>query len=73
MSGYTIFGIILVVVSLWMAFEVWRAPLMEETDDGRLITKRPAKKFSDLFKKMWVFISFLYILLKYLLVAILIG
>ncbi len=51
MSGYTIFGIILVVVSLWMAFEVWRAPLMEETDDGRLITKRPAKKFSDLFKK----------------------
>ncbi len=51
MSGYTIFGIILVVISLWMAFEVWRAPLMEETDDGRLITKRPAKKFSDLFKK----------------------
>jgi hypothetical protein len=51
MSGYTIFGIILVVTSLWMAFEVWRAPLMEETDDGRLITKRPAKKFSDLFKK----------------------
>ena len=28
-----------------------RAPLMEETDDGRLITKRPTKKFSDLFKK----------------------
>jgi hypothetical protein len=51
MSGYTIFGIILVISSLWMAFEVWRAPLMEETDDGRLITKRPAKKFSDLFKK----------------------
>jgi hypothetical protein len=51
MSGYTIFGIILVVTSLWMAFEVWRAPLMEETDDGRLITKRPEKKFSDLFKK----------------------
>ena len=51
MSGYTIFGIILVVLSLWMAFEVWRAPLMEETDDGRLITKRPAKKLSDLFKK----------------------
>jgi hypothetical protein len=51
MSGYTIFGIILVISSLWMAFEVWRAPLMEETDDGCLITKRPAKKFSDLFKK----------------------
>ena len=51
MSGYTIFGIILVVLSLWIAFEVWRAPLMEETDDGRLITKRPTKKLSDLFKK----------------------
>jgi hypothetical protein len=51
MSEYTIFGIILVVVSLWMAFEIWRAPMMEETDDGRLITKRPAKKLSDLFKK----------------------
>jgi hypothetical protein len=51
MSAYTIFGIILVVVSLWMAFEIWRAPLMTETEDGRLITKRPAKKLSDLFKK----------------------
>ncbi len=51
MSGYTIFGIILVVVSLWMAFEVWRAPLMEEREDGGLRTIRPAKKLSDLFKK----------------------
>ena len=34
-----------------MAYEIWRAPLMEETDDGRLITKRPTKKLSDLFKK----------------------
>jgi hypothetical protein len=46
-----IVGIILVVVSLWIAFEIWRAPLMQETDDGRLITKRPTKKLSDLFKK----------------------
>ena len=51
MSGYTIFGIILVISSLWMAFEIWRAPLMEETEDGGLRTIRPAKKFSDLFKK----------------------
>ena len=51
MSGYTIFGIILVVSSLWMAFEIWRAPLMEELEDGSLITKKPAKKLSDLFKK----------------------
>ena len=51
MSGYTIFGIILVVFSLWMAFEIWRAPMMQETEDGRLITKKPAKKFTDLFKR----------------------
>lgn len=44
-------GIVLIITSLWMAYEVWRAPLMEETDDGRLITKRPAKKLSDLWRK----------------------
>lgn len=36
---------------LWMSYEIWRAPLMEETDDGRLITKRPARKLSDLWRK----------------------
>ena len=51
MSGYTIFGIILVVTSLWMAYEIWRAPLMKETEDGGLQTIRPTKKLSDLFKK----------------------
>lgn len=51
MSEYTIFGIILVVVSLWMAFEIWRAPMMEETPDGGLKTIRPTKKLRDLFKK----------------------
>lgn len=45
------FGIILVISSLWMAFEIWRAPLMEQKDDGRLVVKRPEKKLSDLFKK----------------------
>ena len=45
------FGIILVISSLWMAFEIWRAPLMEQKDDGRLVIKRPEKKLSDLFKK----------------------
>ena len=51
MSGYTIFGIILVITSLWMAYEIWRAPLMEETEDGGLRTIRTTKKLSDLFKK----------------------
>ncbi len=51
MSGYVIFGTIFVVIGLWMAFEIWRAPLMEEREDGGLRTIRPAKKLSDLFKK----------------------
>lgn len=46
-----IVGIILIITSLWMAYEVWKAPLIEEMDDGRFIIKRPEKKLSDLFKK----------------------
>ena len=44
-------AITMVVTGLWIAFEIWRAPLMQETEDGKLITKRPTKKLSDLFKK----------------------
>jgi hypothetical protein len=42
---------ILVFNIIWIGYEIWRAPLMEETEDGRLITKRPRRKLSDLFKK----------------------
>lgn len=44
-------GIIMAFTSLWIAYEIWRAPLMEETDDGKLITKRPTRKLSDLWRK----------------------
>ena len=44
-------GIIFVIVWVWIAFELWRAPLIQETDDGKVITKRPARKLSDLFKR----------------------
>jgi len=44
-------GIGFIVTAIWIAFEIWRAPIMEETDSGKLITKRPTKKISDLFKK----------------------
>lgn len=43
-------GLGLIVFSLWMVYEMWRAPMMEETEDGRLVEKKPAKKFIDLFK-----------------------
>lgn len=44
-------GIIFVIVWVWIAYELWRAPLMQETDNGKLITKRPERKLSDLFKR----------------------
>ena len=42
---YIAIGIIGTII--WMAFEMWRAPMMD--DDGK-ITK-PCNKLSDLFKK----------------------
>ena len=41
---------VMLITILWTAYEIWRAPLMEETDDGRMVTKRPARKLTDLFK-----------------------
>lgn len=44
-------AILMIITGLWIAFEIWRAPLMEETQDGKLRTKRPTKKLSDLWRK----------------------
>lgn len=46
---YIIFGI--VTAFIWIGFEMWRAPMMEENEAGKLIEKSPQKKLSDLFKK----------------------
>jgi len=45
--------IVVVVLSIviWMAYEVWRAPLMEEDEKGNLHVKRPTKRLRDLFKR----------------------
>lgn len=43
--------IVILLLFVWIAFEMWRAPMMEETEDGGLRTIRPAKKLSDLFKR----------------------
>jgi hypothetical protein len=40
-----------ILLWIWMAYEIWRAPLLEMDDNGNWITKRPEKKLSDLFKK----------------------
>lgn len=41
------FGVLLIVTGLWMGFEIYRAPMMDE--NGRVI--KPGKKFSDLWKR----------------------
>lgn len=36
---------------IWMAYEVWRAPLVVETKDGGYRIVRREKKISDLFNR----------------------
>lgn len=36
---------------LWMAFEMWKAPLLRENPDGSWSTIEKSKKIMDLFKK----------------------
>ena len=40
-------GLIITVMLIWMVYEVWRAPYMD--DKGNTI--KPVKTFKDLFKK----------------------
>jgi hypothetical protein len=40
-----------VVLWIWISYEIWRAPMMEETADGDLIIKKPAKKLCNLWQK----------------------
>jgi hypothetical protein len=51
MSDLVIFGTFFVLYWLWIAYEFWRAPLMEEQPDGSWKTIRATKKLKDLFKK----------------------
>jgi len=43
-------SIFFLVWLLWIVYEIWRAPLLEEGQDGNWIVKKPAKKLTDLFK-----------------------
>ncbi len=36
---------------LWMAFEMWKAPLLRENPDGSWTTIRKEKKIMDFFEK----------------------
>jgi hypothetical protein len=46
---YVLIGII--GTFLWMMFEMWKAPLLEEKLDGSWTTIRKEKKIMDFFKK----------------------
>jgi hypothetical protein len=48
MTNYQISGLILIVFGLWFAFEIYRAPMMDE-NTGKII--KPGKKLSDLWRK----------------------
>jgi hypothetical protein len=46
---YIVIGI--VGTFLWMAFEMWKAPLLRENTDGSWTTIKDSKKIMDFFKK----------------------
>lgn len=46
---YIILGII--GTFIWIAYEMWRAPLLQEQPDGSWKTIKPEKTIKDLFKK----------------------
>jgi hypothetical protein len=48
MSAIEIIGLCMIASGLFIAYEMWRAPLMDE-QTGRVI--KEGKKLSDLFKK----------------------
>ena len=46
---YIILGI--VGTFIWLVYEMWRAPLLQELPDGSWKTIKPEKTLKDLFKK----------------------
>jgi hypothetical protein len=48
MDVLNILAIIVVLFTIWLCFEAWRAPLMRENADGSWTTIKPQRK---LFKK----------------------
>lgn len=46
---YVIIGVVGTI--LWMAFEMWKSPLLRENPDGSYTTIRKERKIMDFFKK----------------------
>ena len=54
-------GIGMMCSGVWIAFQIWKAPLLRENPDGSWTTIQESKKIMDLFKKknkkqqLWMF------------------
>ncbi len=46
-----IIGIIILIAWIWICFEMWKAPLLEQNPDGSYTTIKESKKIMDFFKK----------------------
>ena len=44
-------AITLILIGFWIAYEIWKAPLLKENSDGSYSTIRESKKIMDFFKK----------------------
>ena len=44
-------GICILLSFLWVAFEMWKSPLLKENPDGSWTTIEKEKEIMDLFKK----------------------
>lgn len=46
-----IIGVCFILFAIWLTFEMWRAPLMKENEDGTWTELKPSRKLKDLFKR----------------------
>ena len=46
-----VIGIMMILGTLWMCIEIWKAPLLRENPDGSYTTIKESKKIMDFFKK----------------------
>jgi len=51
MTEIKIIGIVFLFVSVWIAFEIWRAPIYKENPNGGITEIEPTKKLFNLFKR----------------------
>jgi hypothetical protein len=51
MTEIKIIGIVFLFVSVWIAFEIWRAPIYKEESDGSYRELKSTKKLSNFFKR----------------------